>query len=188
MRASVAEVAINAGAVAVNDVSGGRADSAMAGLVAESGVGWVLMHWRAAAGHLHRNAASYSDVVADVRDELLAQVDVAVKAGVDPAAIVLDPGLGFAKDASHNWQLLAALPQLTKQGFPVLVGASRKRFLGALLADESGPRPPDGREVATAVLSVLAYQKGSWGVRVHDVTATRDALLTLDAVGEFVHE
>lgn len=183
MRAAVAEVAIAAGAVAVNDVSGGRADAAMAQVVADAGVGWVLMHWRASAGHLHgRDAAIYGDVVTDVRDELLAQVDVAVRAGVDPAALVLDPGLGFAKDGGHNWQLLAALPEFTKQGFPVLIGASRKRFLGTLLADADGPRPPDGREVATAVISVLAYQSGAWGVRVHDVTATRDALLTVDAL------
>ncbi|WP_040631095.1 dihydropteroate synthase [Smaragdicoccus niigatensis] len=184
MRASVAAAAIEAGAVAVNDVSGGRADGEMARLVADAGVGWVLMHWRADAGHHHHpDVPSYGDVVAVVRDELLAQVDVAIAAGVSESAIVLDPGLGFAKNAEHNWKLLSALPEFTGLGFPILVGASRKRFLGSLLADDRGPRPPDGREVATAMISALSFQRGAWGVRVHDVTATRDALLTVDAMG-----
>ena len=183
MRAEVATAAIKAGASVVNDVSGGRADAAMASVVANAGVRWILMHWRAAAGHVHGGAAAeYADVVTEVRTELMEQVDVAIAAGVDPGAIVLDPGLGFAKNGDHNWQLLSSLGALVETGYPVLVGASRKRFLGSLLADDSGPRPPDGREVATAVISVLAAQHGAWGVRVHDVTASRDALLTLDAV------
>ncbi|MGV8875389.1 MAG: dihydropteroate synthase [Rhodococcus sp. (in: high G+C Gram-positive bacteria)] len=184
MRASVAEAAIEAGVSIVNDVSGGRADSAMAGVVADGGLPWILMHWRAAgAEYRHAGPADrYDDVVADVRGELLEQVDLAVAAGVDAAALVLDPGLGFAKNAHHNWQLLRGLPDLVAAGFPVLVGASRKRFLGSLLADDDGsPRPPDGREIATAVVSALALAGGAWGVRVHDVQASLDAVAVVRA-------
>ncbi|WP_197478793.1 dihydropteroate synthase, partial [Rhodococcus sp. EPR-279] len=120
--------------------------------------------------------------VADVRGELLEQVDHAVAAGVDTAMLVLDPGLGFAKNAEHNWQLLRGLPDLVSAGFPVLVGASRKRFLGSLLADDDGtPRPPDGREIATAVVSALSVAAGAWGVRVHDVQASLDAVAVVRA-------
>ena len=184
MRASVAAAAIEAGVSIVNDVSGGRADSAMAGVVADGGLPWILMHWRAAgSGFRHTGPADrYDDVVADVRSELLEQVDLAVTAGVDESALVLDPGLGFAKNAQHNWQLLRGLPELVATGFPVLVGASRKRFLGSLLADADGsPRPPDGREIATAVVSALAVAGGAWGVRVHDVQASLDAVAVVKA-------
>lgn len=182
MRASVASAAIDAGASIVNDVSGGRADPDMAKVVAAARVPWILMHWRAAAGHVHTGpAAEYGDVVADVRDELLAQVDAAVDAGVERSDIVLDPGLGFAKNAEHNWKLLAALPEFVALGLPILIGASRKRFLGSLLADGDRVRPPDGREVATAVISALAAERGAWGVRVHDVQATLDAVKVLGA-------
>ncbi|MBY4130801.1 dihydropteroate synthase [Rhodococcus fascians] len=184
MRASVAEAAIEAGVSIVNDVSGGRADPAMAGVVANGGLPWILMHWRAAgSGFRHTGPADrYDDVVADVRSELLEQVDHAVAAGVDETALVLDPGLGFAKNAQHNWQLLRGLPELVATGFPVLVGASRKRFLGSLLADADGsPRPPDGREIATAVVSALAVAGGAWGVRVHDVQASLDAVAVVKA-------
>lgn len=183
MRASVAAAAIEAGATIINDVSGGRADPDMAAVVADAGTPWVLMHWRAAADYLHRGPADhYDDVVREVTDELMAQVDVAVKAGVDPGAIVLDPGLGFAKNAAHNWALLSALPQMRSHGFPVLIGASRKRFLGYLLADSAGEsRPAAGRETATAVVSALAATHGAWGVRVHDVQASMDAIAVADA-------
>ncbi|WP_037149005.1 dihydropteroate synthase [Rhodococcoides fascians] len=184
MRASVAEAAIEAGVSIVNDVSGGRADSAMAGVVADGGLPWILMHWRAAGSEYRHSgpADRYDDVVADVRSELLEQVDRAMAAGVDESALVLDPGLGFAKNAQHNWQLLRGLPELVAAGFPVLVGASRKRFLGSLLADEDGsPRPPDGREIATAVVSALAVAGGAWGVRVHDVQASLDAVAVVKA-------
>jgi len=121
--------------------------------------------------------AGYEDVVAEVRTELIAQVDAAVLAGVDPAALVIDPGLGFAKNAGHNWALLRTLRALTELGFPVLIGASRKRFLGSLLANVNGePRPPEAREVATAAVSALAAAHGAWGVRVHDVAASMDAV------------
>lgn len=180
MRAVVAEHAIEAGAAIVNDVSGGRGDRDMAKVVAHAGVPWILMHWRPADlsfTHHRGEAGGYRDVVAEVSGELLAQVDAATTAGVDPEALILDPGLGFAKTAEHNWALLHSLPTLVGLGFPVLVGASRKRFLGSLLADADGvPRPPDGREVATAALSALAAANGAWGVRVHDVAASRDAV------------
>jgi dihydropteroate synthase len=175
-RAAVAAAAVEAGAVVVNDVSGGLADPDMAAAVAAARVPWILMHWR---GHSDRmNAlATYDDVVTEVRDELVARVDAAVLAGVEPADLVLDPGLGFAKTGAHNWALLRRLDALTALGLPVLVGASRKRFLGDLLAGPDGaPRPMAGRDVATAAVSALAAQAGAWGVRVHDVATTLDAV------------
>lgn len=182
MRAPVAEAALGAGAWIVNDVSGGRADPNMAKVVAAAGVPWILMHWRASADYLHTGPADhYDDVVAEVWDELRIQVDHAVAAGVDTDRLVLDPGLGFAKNAAHNWALLAALPRYAAAGLPILIGASRKRFLGALLADGRDPRPPDGREVATATISALAAEHGAWGVRVHDVRASLDAIAVTDA-------
>ena len=144
--------------------------------VAAAGVPWVLMHWR---GHSRdmQALARYGDVVRDVAAELTRQVDAALAAGVDADNIVLDPGLGFAKTAEHNWSLLARLDELTALGFPVLVGASRKAFLGRLLAGPDGtPAPVDARENATVATSVLAAVMGAWGVRVHEVTPTLDAL------------
>lgn len=182
MHAEVARVALENGAQIVNDVSGGRADAGMAPLVAEAGVPWVLMHWRSVSSDQPHRAPQYRDVVADVRAELLAAVDDAVAAGVDPANLIIDPGLGFAKTGQHNWALLHRLPELVATGIPVLVGASRKRFLGTLLAGPDGsPRPPDGRETATAVISALAALHGVWGVRVHDVRASVDALKVVGA-------
>ncbi|WP_137726026.1 dihydropteroate synthase [Prescottella subtropica] len=183
MRASVAQAAIDAGVSIVNDVSGGRADADMARVVADAGVPWVLMHWRPAGAFVHAGgSAHYGDVVRDVSDELMVQVDAAVAAGVDPRALVLDPGLGFVKDPDHNWQLLHRLSELNDLGFPVLIGASRKRFLGSLLADADGTvRAPDGREVATAVISALAVTHGAWGVRVHDAQASLDAIAVAGA-------
>jgi dihydropteroate synthase len=175
-RAAVAEAALDAGAVMVNDVSGGLADPAMAATMARCRVPWILMHWRGLSATMNQ-LATYSDVVAEVRAELVARVDAAVLAGVDPAALVLDPGLGFAKTAAHNWTVLGHLDALIELGFPVLIGASRKRFLGSLLADADGTsRPCDGREIATAAVSALAAAAGAWGVRVHDVAASRDAI------------
>lgn len=182
MHADVARAALQNGARIVNDVSGGRADPAMAPLLADAGVPWVLMHWRSVSADRPHAAPHYGDVVAEVRAELLASVDAAVAAGVDPAKLLIDPGLGFAKTGQHNWALLRALPQLVATGIPVLLGASRKRFLGTLLAGPDGsPRPPDGRETATAVISALAALYGAWGVRVHDVRATSDALKVVGA-------
>ena len=182
MHAAVARAALENGASIVNDVSGGRADPDMAHLVAEAAVPWVLMHWRSVQQDHPHEVPGYRDVVAEVLDELLAGVDAAVAAGIDHDKVIIDPGLGFAKTAHHNWALLRALPELVATGIPVLVGASRKRFLGTLLAGGDGtPRPPDGRETATAVISALAGLHGAWGVRVHDVRASVDALKVVDA-------
>jgi dihydropteroate synthase len=181
-RAAVAEAGLEAGASVVNDVSGGLADPAMARVVAEARVPWILMHWR---GHSARmgSFATYEDVLGEVRAELVARVDAAVLAGVDPARIVLDPGLGFAKTAAHNWTLLRRLDVFIALGFPVLVGASRKRFLGELLAGADGvPRPPAGRDPATAAISALCAAAGAWGVRVHDVAASMDAVAVATAL------
>lgn len=182
MNAGVACAALQCGAQIVNDVSGGLADPAMAPLLAEAGARWVLMHWRDVAADQPHLVPHYRDVVGEVRDELLARVDDAVVAGVDPAKLIIDPGLGFAKTAQHNWALLHALPQLVSTGVPVLIGASRKRFLGALLAGSDGTtRSPGERATATAVTSALAAQHGVWGVRVHDVRASVDALKVVEA-------
>ncbi|MCG8918012.1 dihydropteroate synthase [Actinokineospora sp. PR83] len=181
-RAGVAEAAVEAGARVVNDVSGGLADPDMAKVAAATGVPWVLMHWRGHSRDMD-SLAEYTDVVAEVRAELLAQVDAAVAAGVAEDRIVLDPGLGFAKNGAHNWALLRHLDSLVGLGFPVLVGASRKRFLGTLLAAPDGtPRPPDGREDATAAITALAAAAGAWGVRVHDVDRSLDAVAVVAAM------
>jgi dihydropteroate synthase len=182
-RASVALAALQAGAMIVNDVSGGLADPAMAKVIADARCPWVLMHWR---GHSKQMAglATYDDVVVDVKRELSERVDEALAAGVSADRIVLDPGLGFAKRADDNWQLSAHLPELTALGFPVLFGASRKSYLGALLADPAGePRPTGERDAATIATSVLAVAAGAWGVRVHDVRGTVDALAVWRATG-----
>lgn len=184
MRAAVAAEAIEAGAQIVNDVSGGRADANMVRVVADAGVRWILMHWRPDGEYVHAGlggGAGGADVVETVYTELSRQADAAIAAGVDAGEIVIDPGLGFAKDAADNWALLRALPRLRRMGFPVLIGASRKRFLGSLLADDSGPRPPAGRETATAVVSALAAEHGAWGVRVHEVRDSRDAIEVVQA-------
>ncbi|MBO0840181.1 MAG: dihydropteroate synthase, partial [Sciscionella sp.] len=162
-RAQVAAAAIDAGATVVNDVSGGLADPTMAKLMADARLPWILMHWRGHSREMH-TLARYTDVLAEVCDELAARVDAALADGVDAGALVIDPGLGFAKNAEHDLTLLAGLDRLLRLGFPVLIGASRKRFLGRLLAAPDGrPRPPDGREVATAAVSALAAKAGVWG-------------------------
>jgi dihydropteroate synthase len=181
-RAQVAEAALRAGAVIVNDVSGGLADPDMARVVANAGVPWILMHWRGYSKDMD-SLATYDDVVTDVRNELSARADAAIAAGVAAEALVLDPGLGFAKRAEHNWELLRGLDVLLGLGFPVLIGASRKRFLGSLLADKEGvSRPPDGREEATAAISALVAAAGAWGVRVHDVRRSLDAVKVAEAL------
>lgn len=182
-RAAVAEAALAAGASVINDVSGGLADPAMASVAAAAGCPWILMHWRGHSRDMQRLAV-YRDVVTEVRDELRDRADEAVAAGVDPSMIVLDPGLGFAKLAEHNWALSANLGALTGLGFPVLFAASRKAYLGRLLADPDGtPRPVGGREAATLATSLLAVASGAWGVRVHEVRATADALAVWRATG-----
>jgi dihydropteroate synthase len=185
MRHEVAAAALEAGASIVNDVSGGLSDPEILRVVAGAGATYVAMHWRAHADHM-TDFATYDNpggVVTAVRDELAARVDAVLAAGIAHDRLVLDPGLGFAKHARHNWQLLAHLAPLEELGFPLLVGASRKSFLGALLAGPDGvPRPVDERDNASAALCVLLAQAGVWGLRVHDVRSTSDALRVLDAL------
>ena len=181
MRADVAAAALDAGAVLVNDVSGGLADPDMAPLVAARRVPFVAMHWR---GHSHdmQARAHYDDVVEDVTAELAARVEALVAAGIRPADIVLDPGFGFAKLAHHNWELLRRLEELIAVGHRVLIGTSRKGFLGLVGRTPDTVRPPLGRDVATAATSLYAAQRGVWAVRVHDVAGTVDALDVADAL------
>ncbi len=185
MRHEVAAAALEAGARVVNDVSGGLADPELLRVVAGAGATYVAMHWRAHADHM-RDFATYDNpggVVRAVCDELSARVDAVLAAGVPPEKLVLDPGLGFAKRGEHNWQLLTDLEPIKALGFPLLVGACRMSFLGTLLAGPDGrPRPVDGREAATTALSVVLAGEGVWGLRVHDVRSTRDALRVLDAL------
>ncbi|WP_445402099.1 dihydropteroate synthase [Streptomyces sp. LE64] len=182
MRAPVAERALAAGATLVNDVSGGLADPAMVPVVAAAGAPFVVMHWR---GFLTGPAVRgvYSDVVAEVVDELRARVDAVLAGGVAPDRIVVDPGLGFSKDADHDLTLLARLDRLRSLGHPLLVAASRKRFLGRVLAGPEGAPPPAReRDAATAAVSALAAHHGAWAVRVHEVHATADAVRVARAV------
>jgi dihydropteroate synthase len=176
MRAVVAAPAIAAGARLVNDVSGGKADPGMLALVAESGVPFVCMHWR---GHSEdmQSKASYADVVTEVITELRTQLDTATRFGIAPDKLIIDPGFGFAKTGEHNWQLLQRLEEFDVLERPMLVGVSRKAFLGWLLADADGsPRPTTGRDDATAALTAVLALRGVWGVRVHSVRASRDAI------------
>jgi len=179
MRAEVAGAALAAGATLVNDVSGGLADPAILAVVADAGAPYVAMHWRAHSDHM-RDFAVYDGpggVVEAVRAELAARVDAMLAAGIAADRIVLDPGLGFAKRAPHNWELLAGLDRIADLGHPVLVGASRKSFLGTLLAGPDGaPRPVDQREAANTAVTVHLARAGVWGIRVHDVRASHDAL------------
>lgn len=176
MHAPVARAAVEVGACLINDVSGGLADPGMGPVVAAAGVPYVATHWRAPGREMDRHA-DYGDVVADVTVELDARVRQLTLQGVDPARIVLDPGLGFSKRTEHDWTLLAGLGTLRQLGFPLLVGASRKRFIGAALANGgAGDVPPGGRDSATAAVSALAAAGGAFCVRVHDVRASLDAV------------
>jgi dihydropteroate synthase len=180
MRAEVAHAAVAAGAVLVNDVSGGLADPQMLELLGDLDVPYVVMHWRGHSADMDQ-LARYDDVVADVRAELAARLDALDRAGVDLQRVILDPGLGFAKTAAHNWQLLRGLPDLASLGRPLLLGASRKRFLGELLADASGPRPVAERDSATDAVTAVAAALGVWGIRVHDARGSRDAIAVASA-------
>jgi dihydropteroate synthase len=175
MRAEVAAAALAAGATVVNDVSGGLADPDILRVVADAGAAYVAMHWRGHADVMQQRA-SYADVVHEVRDELARRVDAALAAGVRADRLVVDPGLGFAKKAEHNWTLLRRLDEIDL-GLPLLVGSSRKSFLGSLLADAAGaPRPVLDREDANVALTTLAALTGVWAVRVHEVRASVDAI------------
>ena len=181
-RASVALAALEAGAQLVNDVSGGLADPAMLPTVAEAEVPYVVMHWRGPSATM-QDRARYGDVVDEVVAELRGRLDAAEAAGVDLQRVLVDPGLGFAKNAEHNWAALRGLRELSVLGCPLLVGASRKGFLGALLADSDGTaRPPKERDAATAALTVVAAQAGAWAVRVHSVAASVDAVRVVAAL------
>lgn len=176
MRAEVAAAALDAGAVLVNDVSGGLADPDVLRVVAERGAAYLAMHWRAHSDVMQQRA-SYDDVVREVHDELRRRIDAALAAGIAADRIAIDPGLGFAKTAEHNWALLGRLAALDDLGLPLLVGSSRKSFLGALLADADGaPRPVLDREDANTALTTLAGLLGVWAVRVHEARASVDAL------------
>ncbi len=181
-RASVAAAALDAGAQVINDVSGGLGDPDMARVARDAGCPWVLMHWRGPS-KIMRQLAVYADVVADVRRELLARVDAAVAAGIDPDQLAIDPGLGFAKTAEHDWALLHRLQTFVEIGLPVLIGTSRKSFLGRLLAGPDGtPRPVGEREDATTATTAYAALHGGWGVRVHNVRANVDVALVTAAI------
>ncbi|MGL5857025.1 MAG: dihydropteroate synthase [Angustibacter sp.] len=188
MRSVVAAAALRAGAAVVNDVSGGLDDHRMVDVVADAGVPYVVMHWRGPATPTDQGA-DYADVVADVRRELDARLSALVDAGLDQRQVVVDPGLGFAKRPEHNWRLLAELAQLTGPGGvgrPVLIGASRKRFLGLLPTGDArsgtAERSTDQRDDATAATTVVAALAGAWAVRVHDVAANVDAVRVVAAV------
>jgi dihydropteroate synthase len=178
MRAEVAAASIEAGATWINDVSGGRAEEAMLRTVADRGAGYIAMHWR---GHsdVMQSHAVYDDLVAEVASELAARRDAALAVGIDPGRLVLDPGIGFAKTPDQNWTLLAHLDAVEALGQPILLGVSRKRFLGDLLEDAAGPRPAQDRDAATTALTAWAAQRGLWGVRTHDVRAQRDAIAVI---------
>jgi dihydropteroate synthase len=169
MNAATALAAVEAGAQLVNDVSGGLADDGMARVVADTGAHFAVMHWRGGADV----APTFADVVAEVRADLKNRVAELVVAGVDPGKIVLDPGIGFGKQAEHNWALLNHLGEIASLGHGILVGASRKRFIGALLPEGA---PMEDRDLPTAVISALVARQGAWAVRVHDVPSTRIAL------------
>lgn len=187
-RAAVAEFALGAGARMVNDVSGGLGDPRMPRMIADAGVPYTVMHSRGPSRDM-QDRATYDDVVREVRDELRQRVDALTEAGVSPSAIIVDPGLGFAKLPRHNWALLARLGEIARLGtgpaFPVLVGASRKSFLGSLLRDADGnPRPAAARDDATVAVTALAAAGGAWCVRVHSVAANADAVRVAARWGE----
>lgn len=177
MNAATAAAAAEAGVALINDVSGGLADPDMARVVIDTGLPFVVMHWRGHSADMNA-AAVYGDVVTEVRRELEQRAAELIIRGVDPAKIILDPGLGFAKTSEHNWQLLGRLDELRTLDLPVLVGASRKRFIGELLP---AGVPPEGRDFPSTIVAALAASRGAWAVRVHNVEQARVALDVSDA-------
>ncbi len=176
MRAHVANACLDVGADMVNDVSGGLADPDMTGVVARAGVPFIAMHWRGHSATMNQQT-DYDDVVAEVLTHLSDRVEALTAGGIDRQSIIIDPGFGFAKDPEHNWSLLAALDRIVALGPRVLVGTSRKRFLGSLpRGTHTQPIPAHQRDPATAATSLLAAQSGAWAVRVHDVPSTVQAL------------
>lgn len=172
MRASTAAAAVDAGARIINDVSGGLADPGMFAVVAAWDAGYVLMHWRGHSDQMD-SLAQYDNVVAEVSAELHARVRAATEAGIDASRIMVDPGLGFAKTQAHNWSLLSHLSELAPEGMRMIMGASRKRFLGELVMGNHEPAERDG---ASAALGVLLAEAGVFALRVHNVRAHREAL------------
>jgi len=184
MNSATAKLAIEAGASIINDVSGGLADPEMFRVAAETGATLVISHWRGHSADMH-TLNQYQDIAIDVARELAERVDLAVSQGVAKSKIVIDPGLGFAKDMKQNWELVARLDELEKLGLPILVGASRKRFIaGVLDEDEPSSVGNDRRDTATAVLTALLLQRKLWGVRVHNTMATLDAINIVAALRE----
>jgi dihydropteroate synthase len=188
MNATTALAAVSAGAHIINDVSGGLADSKMLSVAAATGAEFIISHWRGFSDGMDQ-LNTYLDLAAEVAAELKLRIDAAVATGVARNKIILDPGLGFAKDMAQNWELVARLDELDKLGLPILVGASRKRFIaGALDADLdstdalSGQINNNRRDLATAVLTALLLQRKLWGVRVHNVVATNDAIAIVEAL------
>ncbi len=183
MRAEVARAAIEAGACMINDVSGGKSDPEMLSYVSTLTVPYILMHWRGPS-NIMNTLTEYSDVVADVTSEISKQVDLAVAAGIARERIAVDPGIGFAKTVDQNWPILKHLDVLEGLGLPILMGASRKKFLGELLAKDGVVRDSDERESATTAISTLMAARGLWAVRVHDVKPTRDAIAVVDRIAK----
>ena len=183
MRAEVARAAIEAGACMINDVSGGKSDPEMLSYVSTLTVPYILMHWRGPS-NIMNTLTDYNDVVADVTAEISKQVDVAVAAGIARERIAIDPGIGFAKTVDQNWPILKHLEVLEGLGLPILMGASRKKFLGELLAKDGVARDSDERESATTAISTLMAARGLWAVRVHDVKPTRDAIAVVDRISK----
>ena len=183
MRTEVARAAVDAGACMVNDVSGGKADPDMLGFVASLTTPYILMHWRGPSNVMN-TLTDYNDVVADVTAEISKQVEVAVAAGISRDRIAIDPGIGFAKTVDQNWPILKHLNVLEELGLPILMGASRKKFLGELLAKDGVARDSDERESATTAISTLMAVRGLWAVRVHDVKSSSDAIAVVDRIAK----
>jgi dihydropteroate synthase len=182
MNSQTAKAAVACGAEIINDVSGGLADENMFAVAAESDAILVISHWRGFSDRMD-TLNEYQDIARDVATELAVRVEVAIAAGVKREKIVIDPGLGFAKDMQQNWKLVARLDELEKLGLPILVGASRKRFIaGTLEPDEAGEVSNSRRDLATAVLTALLLQRKLWGIRVHNVLATTDAIDVVEAL------
>jgi dihydropteroate synthase len=182
MNAETARLAVAAGASIINDVSGGLADPGMFKVAADTGATIIISHWRGFSDQMD-TLATYDDVAAEVAAELKLRVDAALAVGVKPAQIVVDPGLGFAKDMQQNWKLVARLEKLEELGYPILVGASRKRFIAGIIEpEEPAEVSNERRDLATAVLTALLLQRKIWGVRVHNVLATSDAIKIVAAL------
>ena len=181
MRSQVARAAVQSGAQIVNDVSGGLADANMFKVVAELQVPYILMHWRGHSTEMEK-LSRYQDVTVEVISELQTRIQTAEDAGINLDYLVVDPGIGFAKNSEHNWSLLKNLEQFQNLNCPLLIGASRKRFIGELLADEQGPRDVLNRDFASTALTTVLAERNVWAVRVHQVQAARDAIAVIEAL------